>query len=690
VSAYNLAFLLMQLGRSDEALSQVLDLLQRLLSRSQPGGLWLELLQDCTVALAHHARAGQLPDWDVHFAALSTALRTVIDLESPEQLAAARAGISGFYARYLALCIELKRHDLIPAVLAARQGRKLAALVLEELDAQGEALDPDSLRGRFQALRLELRRLALGLRVVTKAGAMPRQARRQRLDAADAIARQRQQWETYKAKLEDYRTLRAELEQTDPEFQVAAAALHPSLDELQARLGEAEALVLLFEHGGEAAPSGATTRWALLITATASMLVPLVDVHLRDAITVAQTGIRRRHTRAGMRQAFGLSEHTLLLRGDREGDRASDPLRGNLQAGLWEPLTPHLTGLSRLHLVTHGTWHLLPLELGAPTGLRLATYPGFIYYHRVRHQGVQPAATSPVESPAAAPFAPSQSTVLGLAVDAAEDNPALEPIPFVHAEAELITALWPGPVHTTPDLGADTPILFALQLSGHGQIDAKDPARANVRLADRVLDMHAVLGARQQPLVVVLSACTVGRTSEDSDGEPLGLVGSFLLKGACYVVASLQPVPDFYMPLLVILFYQAWMETGSPETALLEAKARLASGNWPPDTAELICTHYRPILEGVLAEVQAKPKATGTKDPLLRLTHAWPFPAPYRALHPEKGQDVLEALRERLKTAPGRASMAAGVLDTLVAERARLPTAVTETLCTWVRGFGSA
>ena len=87
--------------------------------------------------------------------------------------------------------------------------------------------------------------------------------------------------------------------------------------------------------------------------------------------------------------------------------------------------------------------------------------------------------------------------------------------------------------------------------------------------------------------------------------------------------------------------------------------------------------------------MQTRPKVIGSKDPLLRLTHAWPFPAPYRQLHPDEDQDTLDALREQLAAAPGRARLAEDILDTLVAERDRLPRITIDTLCTWVRGFGT-
>ncbi len=683
-SCNNLAVCLDNLGRADEALIQWQTLAQSLQLRPQPGGQWLDLLGYCVTRLARYAQDGQLPDWESQFSALSASLLNVIDLESPEQMEAARAGVTGFYTTYLGLCVDLDRRDLISSVLAARQGRKLAALLLDELEAAGDSLDPDSPRGRLQVLRLELRQLSLGLKVVEGSGGSFG-GEDQRVTDADAFfTRQREQMDAYKDKLDQYRQLKAELEQTDADFAVSAAALNPTLPQLQAGLGEGEGLALLFEvTGNETEPA---TQLALLITCTESVLVPLLGIQLQQSTELVGSWRGQLHSRAGMRRAGSWDSDVMVAEPPADEGIYSD-LASALRAGLWTPLAEQLDGLTRLHLVTHGHWHLLPVELGAPPTLELTHYPGFIYYHRLRHQGAVPGMAKGPETGSPSDLAPDETTPLGLTVHAAEDTPGLEAIPFVRAEADLISALWPGPVQADPDLDAEQPVLGALHLAAHGQADDKDPARANVVLGNRVLDFHAALGARQHPPVVVLSACTVGRTSDDPDGEPLGLVGSFLLKGTRYVIASLQPVPDFYMPLLMALFHQAWQITESPDKALAEARRRLKAGDWYPETEVLVHTHYQPIIEQALTTVIDKPKRPGWQDSLLQLTHAWPFPKPYRALHPDDDQHSLDELRDDI--ASDRSQLAAQILDTLIAERAQLPGAAIDTLSTWVRGFGT-
>ena len=666
-SLNNLAGCLDQLGCPDEALHHWQSLAEGLTLHPIAGGSWLELADQCSIALANHALQGRLPEWDRCFGALSTAFVTALDLEEPEQAGVARPVVGRFFSRYLELCLALERHDLIPAVLAGRHGRKLAALVLEELESASAALDPNSLRGRFQALRLKLRRLAVGLQALEGTGPTRHDATRFE-DAATAQSRQRAQWAAYTEALEEYRELRAELEKSDPEFSVTAKALNPSLEALQDRLDDGEVLVLLFEHE--------QSHLALVIGRDA----------LRGLVTVEEAPLQRALARAGHDPGSSRAYRGLVLEDvaemlEAETGQGQPPalpaqeLEKELEAALWHPLARHLEGCRGVHLVTHGVLHHLPLELGAPTGLQVASYPGFVYYHRLRHQETAPSS-----------LAPASGAHLGLAMDAG-DRPGLVPIPFVHAERALVTALWPGRVLPDPPLEEAEPPLFALQVAAHGRADPRAPAQSAILLGDGALDLHSVFRARRQPSVVLLSACSVGLTADDPDGEPLGLVGAFLVKGARYVIAALRPVPDFYMPLFTALFHQAWQACGDPARALAEARHRLRRGDWYPDTETYIRRHYRPVIEATLTE--PSPSNSNGVDPLLDLTHAWPFPPRFRALAPTDHRK-LEVLRRELAAPGGPARLATEILDTFCAERDRLPPAVVGCLCTWVRGFGMA
>ncbi|CAN0219240.1 unnamed protein product, partial [Phaeothamnion confervicola] len=92
------------------------------------------------------------------------------------------------------------------------------------------------------------------------------------------------------------------------------------------------------------------------------------------------------------------------------------------------------------------------------------------------------------------------------------------------------------------------------------------------------------------------------------------------LRGAEYVVAPVQPVPDFYMPLFTCLLHQAWQRCGEPHAALLEAKRRLRARAWYEDTARYLASAYRKVMKTVLARAQTDLATAGSVG-------AWPMPA---------------------------------------------------------------
>lgn len=180
------------------------------------------------------------------------------------------------------------------------------------------------------------------------------------------------------------------------------------------------------------------------------------------------------------------------------------------------------------------------------------------------------------------------------------------PIPYVEADAELIKLIWGKAVITA--YGASAQAFWQPQHSSafpfwcfacHGGETQSQPIETYLLLdaeQDIRLDTASVLAAKQQPRVIVLGACVAGRIKENFEGEPLGLVSAFFLRGADYVVAPVQPVYDFYMPLFTCLFHQAWQHLGRPDWALAEAKRRLLAKEWYHDSAQLLEQAYRPVL----------------------------------------------------------------------------------------------
>ena len=180
---------------------------------------------------------------------------------------------------------------------------------------------------------------------------------------------------------------------------------------------------------------------------------------------------------------------------------------------------------------------------------------------------------------------------------------------------------------------SDRPLRVALlHLAGHGQAGQGQDAGVLVG-PGQTLGLHEVLRSGLKADIVYLSACLVGRTSEDLDGDPLGMLSALFLRGARQIVAPLVPVSDFDAPLLAILFHLALKaQPGGrldAHRALHEAKAQLRSGEWPAPAEDLVRQAYLPIVQEVVEDVLAQ-GATGALDPhneVGRLMAQWLEPA---------------------------------------------------------------
>lgn len=684
----NRATTLEHLDELADALSDWVQVARSLAANPQPGGVWLKNLVGTYRALDRHSRAARLSEWPELFAGLREALAEVMDLLDPEQWAVARDAVAGFHAIYLGLCVDLERVELVPRALAGVQGRKLAALVLEELDRRAEVEGPESLARRYHEVRVRLRQLALGLRVVVGGRAEPG-AEGERTAAAEA-GHAREQVAAYKAGLAEYRVLRDQVAAAYPYFMGPVRSFNPSLTELQSALGLATALVLLMLRRDQSAAGSVV---ALVILPASAALVPLGTWAVTPVAAPAEAGrgvgpavrLSRRGLRLAVREGFCQQAEESAGEADVEEARQwagiGEPWATWLGSRFWRPLSPHLDGVDTLHLVTQGALHGLPYEAGRPPTLNLATYPGLVYYDRLRRA--------------------SEGTLrpegrLAFRAYGAEETRCA--IPLVQVEPRVLRSLWPAG-DATEDRGGDEVGVSCLHLAGHGLFDPRDPTLARVWLGPgEALGFHEVMAMRSVPPVVFLSACVVGRTAEDPlEGDPLGLVGALFLRGARYCIGSLQPIQDLYMPILVTLFYQGWCTQGLPPSrALAEARSRLHTGNWYPETEALLRNTYPPVLDDWLERVARE----GSDAALCLLASDW-YPdllSPAlnqklsaleyycaAALADPAARSEIARVRGLFADSGKRAEAVHELMDCLVPSRAALQV---EDLVTWVCGFG--
>ena len=309
---------------------------------------------------------------------------------------------------------------------------------------------------------------------------------------------------------------------------------------------------------------------------------------------------------------------------------------------LWRPLAPHLEGVDRVACVTHGSLHLLPLELGRSAlierGARappeLAHHPGLVFYalRRGLFEKIEPA--------------PAPALAAGLFGFAGVERD----IPFAEIEAELLAELWRARSVACPfafDRAGESVGLF--HVATHGGADEDRPERVALVVgatpADArpvLLDARGIHASRARAREVFISACVGGQTLESLDGDPAGLVSGFAEHGAERVVASLVPIPDLWAFLLALLTHQALLEGRhrTLDAALAEGKRRLRDGDWYPDTETLV--------RGCIARAGRQPHfreqarwcvANRRRTPLVALLD--------RFDHPELADAPQAALRER-------------------------------------------
>ena len=645
-----------------------------------------------------------------------------------------RLACAGQIARFHALWLRhalSRAPDRIPEILGGMQGRKIAALLLAEFADPGAQASPEA--RRFAELRLELARLALALKALEPEQAVglsrpggsfedyaandDRMGRRAAVPEHLSQQREQQQAEQRARRLAEtfdrYRQVQREVElarqglvnQGGP----ALAVLLPQPPELHAQalqqgLAEDEALLLLLHtppgdstSGGLAADgaSGCDTHALVLTRSGIGPVLPLPALSRQLPSLLAHAG-RPLDPRGeafagvteGLRDCGGLAGVAATATATATATAAAAATSGPapdverlLQECLWQPLQALLPpSLLRLHLVSHGALHVLPLALGSDRPVLL--YPGLIFFWQCR-QGAWARASGlalHVHSPKKDP-----------------QDPRFEPIPFVHAEAELVSRVWGRPDELLDDGAAGPSAVQAVHLACHGWVDgnASAPGSGDAFLvtASGPLDMQRVLRLQRRTPVVFLSACLVGRQREDVDGDPLGLVSAFFVKGARGVVAALAPISDFWAPVLAVLFHDALRhpqvpgagdnasadanpDAAAPEVpawlALQCAKQALHSGHWSPavqqHVREVLTAHLALWIGNQVLAPQARPNELSRL--LARVLDGPSLHPPGLPARSEVERAMLPLLQQPGKAPPGQPPTSAWAAETAAAQAA--------------------
>lgn len=639
---------------------------------------WTKLVRDVArIFSKKYILEDKFPTWSKHFQSLSYTYAEILDLQIPEQIEVIRADFITYHATYLDLCIKQNRFDLIPSILAIIQGRKLAALLLDEIEQNPVTGDDETaeLKRRFLILRAELRQLAIGLQAISN-NKLNRFSSSQ-LPVETQLKIQMERLTEYEQKYDQLRNLRQQLQEQDDNFGIATPMLDITAERLQNGLRKGHAIALLVQKIIEVPP------FFLLITKDRLQFITLPEGLLEKAYQQTLAYQKTSSTRRGMRHTYyeeklysvptlQQSEHKDNINSNEEPVTLNS--LQNTLSNFWQSVEA-IPDIQCLHLITQGELHILPYELGCPTHLQLYTYPGLLFYYQIHHY---------------APHTVSSfgNKTLGMKVYNPLQSSFASPIPLVEAEKSLIKQVWQGEtLYTLTDF---TQQLLVLHFACHGKIRfPEDPLSAYLFLGEsqkEQLDARQILRSHIRSQVVFQSACVVGRVTEDIDGDPLGLVTAFFLQGTQYIIAAIQEIDDFYMPLLVCLFYQTWQHGRiTPHDALREAKRRLRTGEWYSDTEEWIRKSYYPAMMNYLQHLVKEEDEYTLQEEVIKI---WPTSCTLNVIdkQSEVYQEEVREIQEYLMTSLDYHSIfVTSVLNTLCNHKFHLPVA---DLCTWVRGFG--
>ena len=495
------------------------------------------------------------------------------ELANPETLERVQPYIANFHEAWLWLSLDYSPNR-ITEVIGAMQGRKILSYVMAEFEHLAASNPRSEKHQRYLGLRRKLRQQALGLKLL-KGGGGGGEIEGVRFCGGQFIAPEDHgaSLEQYRAIQIQYRQARAEISKSELEkIVLSVEAPQFIMSTLQSNLQPHEGLLLLVHTKHNRPLQLPDTAHGVYISGQRLEVVKLPGL-VAAALALEQRSRPAAVRRLGVRDCLQSLEDSVEIAAP---DSATLDLSNAqlMQQFLWIPLCETLgsaiAGLGRLHVVTQGNLHSLPLSLEAPVSLSL--YPGLIFYWKQRQS--QPAAVHPLDGLKIKVYSPPDGSI----------EPG--PIPFVQAEELLVEQSWTHVDHDLNNQRIGAPVALHIACHGHSGQQGEPPFLI-VGESDRLGFMELLQGDVSAP-IVYLSACLVGRTQEDVDGDPLGLVSAFFLRGARTVIASLVPIDDFFAPILAHLFYRClnWQsQLALPldgVVALATAKSQLLSGLWYP------------------------------------------------------------------------------------------------------------
>ena len=306
----------------------------------------------------------------------------------------------------------------------------------------------------------------------------------------------------------------------------------------------------------------------------------------------------------------------------------------------WAPLSPHLVGVRRLHLVTASGQHEWLLEFALPdelSSLEVHRYNGLAAFQRSLLPDVREAESAPLP--------------LLVITDAAERSG--KHIPFTGLDA-----LVPQRRGLAQRVSAQELLVLlrersepvAVLISAHGDVAGRPGGGlggGHVRLPGEVdLDPKTLALLRGPIAWLMWMSCWAARVVHGEHGEPYGSISTLQHKGLRGGIGCLAPVSDFYGPLLSAAVWHERLQGATAAAALTRAKRRLTGGDWAgmEDDIEALRREYRDLMLKLLAPLREQAGRPGwdpgrwQDETLQQVVQGWPLEA--ALVHTLQGQTV--------------------------------------------------
>lgn len=627
------------------------------------------------------------------FASVSAAMWSALEIRSRESLHHLWRHFESFHLTWQTWCLT-EAPDELPKALIATQGLEVIVGALPELLSQSADNDADA---DTDAVRQELVavRRALG-----EARARMEQVERRRrwtlseesepeLSPADGHAEDRER----ESLVHEERTLIRRYEETKDRLAARQPALagllqpkRPTATELERTLGSSEVLVV-FWRGPDGSYQAALIGGGLRAHVRLDTLHELMKAGQGYQMRTPRRGGRRAHGERGLTLGAAATMHVAGeaaadittdvasdLTPDLPSDLATDlaTVRERSRACFWDPILAHVPADAELSIVATPGLYSTPWEVGNP-GRVVRYFAGLPSYCRLRMRPGAPESSSTV----------SVGDDVLMAIDPAWETP--RPIPFVEVEARLVAEVLPSVrvvdgASVAAEMGQSSGSSRTVIVACHGTIAGATTA------GYPILELDAARGLTLAPSRLqasamrtnefYCSACVGGLVSETAAGDAFGLVSVLQLLGVPAVIASAAPLPDYFMPIISVLY---WYERthGSPAyRALRTAKVRLREGDWPADLHESIRRAYRDQIAIVLERVALSDPAADERARALESSMSgWLWP------------DTVARSTATLDRQQ-RARLAEQLADHLLASRHDLPREDIEHLCGFLVCFG--